>query len=194
VNPTETAAYLRHEIEPLPDEFSGPRHRAAVRLKDGTYLPCVVFQDKERQVDLALRRFEQTRHNPDNHRWVVSSFVTGASQLSEWEVDIVEHSPYAWDIPTLKQIGGETAMSWTAFVTEMRDGRMMPYGTSFSVEFFYLPVGYGFRDIARIHNGMLYSETFGLTPWTPDLHKQVEVYREKPYFTCYLAGLEQSGT
>lgn len=41
---------------------------------------------------------------------------------------------------SLKQIHGETVMSWTAFVVEMTDGRRFSYGSSFRFEFFDLPI------------------------------------------------------
>jgi len=38
-----------------------------------TYLPCVVFQSRGKQVDLAIKRFEQLRKEPDQYRAVTAS-------------------------------------------------------------------------------------------------------------------------
>jgi len=53
-------------------------------------------------------------------------------------------------------------MSWTAFVVEMKDGTRYSFGTSFCFEFFDLPEGYSYKDIAKIHSGMIYSPQQGL--------------------------------
>jgi hypothetical protein len=80
-------------------------------------------------------------------------------------------------------------MSWTAFVVEMKDETMYSCGTSFRFEFFDLPEGYSHSDIARIHSGMVYSKERGLAAFSMDALKEKHTYREKPFFTCYLAEL-----
>jgi hypothetical protein len=190
VNSIEVASYLRAKVTPLPDEIFGPRYRAAARLKDGSYLSCVVFQSRRRQVDLALRRFDQTRRDARDYQGVVEVFVAGASRLAECEIDTVETSPYAWPASLLAQIHGETAMGWTAFVAEMHDGTFASLGTSFSFEFFDLPDGYTAADVQRIHSGMVFSAELGLVPYAIELQSRLRVYRERSYFTCYLAGLD----
>jgi hypothetical protein len=151
----EIAAWLKRTIEPMPDRSYGDRYRASVFLKDGMYLPCVVFQSQDLQVELALRRFDQLRNQSAQYRAVVESFVASGSRLANYDIKTVEPSPFAWPLATLHTIDGETTMSWTAFVVEMRDGTLHTYGTSFSVEFFDLPHGYTYADIAQIHSGML---------------------------------------
>ena len=61
IKPDELAGFLKNNIEPLSDQIYGNRYRAAARLTDDTYLPCVVFQGRKSQVELALRRFDQLR-------------------------------------------------------------------------------------------------------------------------------------
>jgi hypothetical protein len=185
----ELTDFLRKNIEPLSDRIYGNRYRVAARLIDDTYLPCVIFQGKKSQVDLALSRFEQLRGQPSQYRMVVESFVAGESCVADYQLKMVEPSPFAWPIATLKQIHGETVMSWTAFVVEMKDGTMYSYGTTFCTEFFDLPQGYSYADIARIHSGMVYSQEGGLQSFSMDLMKQIQPYREKPFFTCFLNGL-----
>ncbi len=181
--------FLKSSIEPLADQIYGNRYRAAVRLTDNTYLPCVVFQSKKLQVELALRRFDQLRGQPGQYKMVVESFVAGGSHIADYEIKSVEASPYAWPLATLKKIHGETAMSWTAFVVEMQDGSMHSYGTSFNFEFFDLPDGYSFGDIAKIHSGMVYSKDRGLESFSIQSQELTLTYRERPFFTCYLKEL-----
>ena len=184
------ANFLKKEIEPLSDFIYGNRYRAAARLLDGTYLPCVVFQSKSAQLDLALRRFDELRSKPDQYRTVVETFVAGGSRIAEYEIKSVEASPYAWPLAILRQIHGETVMSWTAFVVEMKDGSMHSYGTSYNFEFFDLPDGYSFRDITAVHSGMVYStERRMIEPFSVSPQDSVQTYREKPFLTCYLSQL-----
>src|SRR5690348_1541652 len=186
IDQDQLAKFLKSSIEPLNDSIYGNRYRAAVRLLDGTHLPCVVFQSKKLQVELALYRFNQLQPQPSQYNMVVESFVANGSRIADYVISEVEPSPYAWPITVLKQIHGETVMSWTAFVVEMKDGTMHSYGTSFCFEFFDLPEGYSYKDIARIHSGMTYSPQQGLREFSLDSLQSGRIYREKPFFTCYL--------
>lgn len=141
----------------MSDQIYGNRYRAAVRLKDDTYLPSVVFQGRKSQVELAFRRFNQLQAQPQQYRMVVESFVSKGSHVADYEIKTVELSPFAWPLADHKQIHGETVMSWTAFVVEMKDGTLYSFGTTFCFEFFDLPHGYSYTDIARVHSGMIYS-------------------------------------
>lgn len=186
----ELKKFLYENIEPLEDAIYGKRYRAAARLTDGTYLPCVVFQSQKRQVELALRRFKQLVSSQREYKHVVASFVSKGSRLADWTIESVERSTYAWPVDLLRTIHGETAMSWTSFVTEMRDGSFHSFGTTFLIEFFDLPDGYSCDDIKNIQSGMVYSPARGLTPYSLDALKDARVYRERPFFTCYLDYLE----
>jgi hypothetical protein len=189
INPEELANFLKTSIEPLTDQIYGNRYRAAARLIDGTYLPCVVFQSRKAQVDLALRRFDQLRDQSEQYRAVVEVFAAGGSRVSDYEIKVVEPSPFAWPFEILRTIHGETVMSWTAFVVEMKDGTKHSYGSSFRFEFFDLPDGYSHADIAKIHSGMVYSQDLGLRDFSMELQKEIQPHREKPFFTCYLKEL-----
>jgi len=189
IKPDELAGFLKNNIEPLSDQIYGNRYRAAARLTDDTYLPCVVFQGRKSQVELALRRFDQLRNQTSQYRMVVESFVAGGSRVADYEIKAVEPSPFAWPPATLKQIHGETAMSWTAFVVEMSDGTMFSYGATFCFEFFDLPEGYLYSDIAKIHSGMVYSQERGLEAFSMGSAERIHIYREKPFFSCYLKEL-----
>ena len=186
----EIVAFLKANVKPLDDSIYGFRYRAAARLKDGSYLPCVVFQSKRKVVDLALRRFDETRRSSREYRGVVESFVTAGNRLADWEVASVEPSPFAWEIEILRTIQGETTMGWTSFVAEMHDGSYVSLGTTFSHEFFDLPSGYTHKDIKTIHSGVVYGAGVGLKPFAHELLSTSKIYREKPYFTCYVEGLD----
>ena len=189
MKPAEIRDFLQSNVEPLEDKIRGNRYRAAARLNDGLYLPCVVFQSKRRRVELALRRFDELRTKNEQYTRVVESFVASGSSIAYYEIGSVEPSPFAWPVSLLRTIRGETVMGWTAFVVEMADGSMHSYGTSFSFEFFDLPQGYSYSDILKIHSGAVYSQLLGLRPFSLDLSKQISPHREKPSFTCYLEEL-----
>jgi hypothetical protein len=139
---------------------------------------------------LALRRFKEVRWKPFEKKWIVETFVAGGSRVEEYDLKSVELSPYAWPLSILQTIHGETLMGWTAFVAEMKDGSMHSYGTAFTTEFFALPHGYTHSDIVRIHSGKQYSEAGGLQPFSVPPLTQIMPLRERPFFTCYLEGLD----
>ncbi len=194
MNADDLRKFLTENIEPLKDSIYGDRYRAAAYLSDGTYLPCVVFQSKKAQLELALRRFKQLRWKRSQYRRVVEAFVAGGSHVAEHDLKLVEISPYAWPLELLRTIHGETTMGWTAFVAEMNDGTMHSYGTQFNFEFFEPPEAYSFSDIGKIHSGMVYSQARGLHAFSAQsqvetVHSYGHSLRERPFFTCYLEEL-----
>jgi len=186
----QIAGFLSNSIEPLEDKIYGNRYRAAAHLRDGTYLPCVVFQSKQALVELALRRFSELRWKRSQYRAVVESFVSAGSMVASHDLRNVEVSPFAWPRGLLSEIHGETTMGWTAFVAEMKDGTMHSCGTQFNFEFFDLPAGYSYSDVATIHSGMVYSKDRGLEKFSMNALEEIQPYREKPFFTCYLEVLD----
>ncbi len=189
----ELTRFVRDNIAPLKHSIYENRYRAAAWLNDGTYLPCVVFQSKQAQVNLALRRFKELRWKRSQYEAVVETFVASGSRVAGYHIKAVEVSPFAWPAELLRTIHGETTMGWTAFVAEMKDGSMFSYGTQFCVEFFDLPTGYAYTDIQQIHSGMVYSKTRGLESFSADSCKETAdeythspCLREKPFFTCYV--------
>jgi hypothetical protein len=191
---SEILNFLRTQIEPLPDGIYGDRYRVAARLRDGTFLPCVVFQSKRKQVQLALRRFEDLRKEHTQYVQVVESFVASRTSVADYEIDGIEISPFAWPLSTLKKIHGETTMGWTAFVAEMNDGSYFNYGTSFRSEFFDLPNGYKHENIDRIHSGVVYLDSDGLQPFSIARAAAVRCLRKKTFFTCYLEDIDDNDT
>jgi hypothetical protein len=190
INQDALKSFLREKIESLSDATHGRRYRASVRLTDGTHLPCVIFQDRKYQVELALRRFKDLKWRKEEYKRVVGTFVSKGSHVSDWQIAEVSPSPFAWPLSLLKVIHGETAMSWTSFVAEMQDGSLHSYGTTFSTEFFDLPPGYKYEDIGNIKTGMVYSANRGLTNYSLDALNEAVVYRELIFFTCFVDGLD----
>lgn len=193
MNGTEIVQFLEANVEPIHDALYGPRYRASAQLTDGTDLPCVVFQSKRRLVDLALRRFEELKPTPSQHRNVVGSFVATGGNVDFYQLKHIALSPFAWPQSMLKTIHGETSMGWTAFVVEMNDGRFFSYGTSFNFEFFDLPKGCTYLDIKRIHSAVVYVEGAGIQPFALGHIQDISCFRERPFFTCYLDEIDPHG-
>jgi hypothetical protein len=104
---------------------------------------------------------------------IVRTFVTSGNRLNPYDIAHIEKSRYAIPLARLRDIQGETAMSWTQFSAVMRDGQEFAFGTTFLMEFFQMPDGYSGDDIVKIH-----SHAAG----NP-------VHRERPYFVCHVNGL-----
>jgi hypothetical protein len=187
-------------VEPIPDSIYGPRYRCSLALRDGTIIPCAVLQSKAKLVELAKRRIKEEMNGkgriggPDPYGQILSTFVAGGNRINDYDVASASPSRYAPPLALLRQIHGETTMGWTGWVFEMRDGRMFPYGSSYTMEFFDLPDGYGFEDVVKVHNhsflspgGALCSLERGArlpTDYTPD-----KLLRERIYLICNIDGI-----
>ncbi len=191
--------FLKSDVEPFLDSIYGVGFRCSAYLTDGTYLPCVMLRSAAPLAELALRRFEEEKRGigmfrsdkTDGYKKIVSHFVVGGNHVNHYDVAKVEPSPFAIPLSLLQQIEGETTMSWTGFALEMNDGKCFAFGTTFLTEFFSLPDGYSFADVARVHNhsyvskaGELRSLKQGMSPQPQD-YDASEVYRERPYFVCH---------
>ena len=182
-------------VEPLEDSIYGPKYRCALTLKDGTELPCAILQSKSKIVDLAKRRFKEEQSwkrklgGADSYGQIVSVFVTGGNRINDYDVVDAAPSRFAPPLALLRQIHGETTMAWTGWVFEMSDGRLFPYGSSFSMEFFQLPDGYSFDDVSKVHNHSFLSTSGELRTleqggMPPDDYDRTNLLRERVYFTC----------
>ncbi len=184
--------FARMSLEPVNDLTGSASYRCAAYLNDGLYLPCVVLAQADPWTDLAFRRFKQTSKEPTvwsvlsssplvptkEYRDIVKHFTTGGNRVNHFDVERLEESPYAIARERLAEIRGETSMAWTQFTVEMSDGSKHQFGTTFLTEFFQMPDGYVSKDIVKIHPH-------------PQLAPRAEgvVYRERPFFTCFLDGL-----
>jgi len=86
--------YLKNNIEPIEDNSYGQGYRASVYLRDGTYLPCVVFRSSSKIVKLAIRRFKEEKKAKGffnkisgmGYYNIVKSFVTTGNCLNEYDI------------------------------------------------------------------------------------------------------------
>jgi hypothetical protein len=195
--------FLKDNVEPLQDNSYGLGYRASVYLKDGTFLPCVIFRNPKTVVNLAIKRFkeEQTgksifnRSSGLGYYNIVKNFVTNGNCINDYDIDRVEKSKFAFPLTIQKQIQGETTMGWTGFAAKMKDGKIFGFGTTFLCEFFQMPDNYSVEEIVEIINhsyvlktGELRSHREG--PMTrPEEYKDAVVYRERLFFECYIDNL-----
>lgn len=188
------------KVEPLSDSIYGPRYRCSFILKDGTHLPCAVVQSKIKLVELARRRLNEemsgkgSMGGPDPYGQLLTSFVAGGNKVNEYDILSASPSKYAPPLSLLQQIHGETTMSWTGWVFEMKDGKLFSYGSSFRMEFFDLPEGYSFDDVTKVHNHSFVSENGSLVSLQrggrlPADYHRANIFREKVFFTCYINGI-----
>jgi len=172
-------SHVTRTIEPLDDRIHGRLYRCAATLTDGTHLPCVVIKNATKRVDLAIKRFEETRHDKTLHesagyRATVASFVCSGNIVNDYDIHALDNSPFALPIHLVSQIGGETSMGWTEFIGTMDDGVDFCFGTTFDAMFFNMPEGYIAQRLVKV------------VPSIRGERRHETVYRERPFFECYL--------
>jgi len=183
VDLAQIVAFAKQGIEPIESAAGMPAYRCSAYLKDGLYLPCVLLASAASQVALASRRFDETkaqeRSGKAGHGMrysdIVRTFAAGGNRLNDYDIERIEKSPFAIPLERLREVDGETSMSWTQFGAVMTDGKEFYFGTTFLTEFFQMPVGYSGEDIARI---------------IPHRKGDGALYRERPFFTCFTQGLD----
>jgi len=195
--------FLKDNIEPLQDSAYGLGYRASVYLIDGTFLPCVIFRNPKTVVNLAIRRFKEEQKGKSifstssglGYYDIVKTFVTNGNCINDYDIERVEKSKFAFPLTIQKQIQGETTMGWTGFAAKMKDGKYFGFGTNFRWEFFQMPDNYSVDDIVEIINhsyvlkaGELRSHREGEMT-RPEEYKDAVVYRERPFFECYIDNL-----
>jgi hypothetical protein len=189
--------YVSSGAEPFADSIYGDGYRCSAYLNDGTYLPCVMLRKCEPTAALALKRFDEERKDGgmfragNGYEQIVKHFVTNGNRVNNYDIARLEPSRYAIPLALLKQIDGETSMGWTGFVLEMRDGKLLQFGTTFLVEFFSLPDAYAFEDAVAVHSHSYVSVSGDLRSLKQDMSEQPadyapsQVNRERPYFVCF---------
>jgi hypothetical protein len=169
--------FLRSEVEPISDVNSKKAYRAAAYLRDGTYLPCVMFRQISDIVDLAIRRIAETKSEREedwyNYQMVIRSFVVTTNRVAFYDIARIEKSPYALPASILKKVwaAGETRMSWISFVGVMDDGKEFDFGSAYHVEFFDMPEGYAADRIVDV---------------IPHKNVGEQMLRDRPYFDCFV--------
>ena len=168
----EIVKYLNSHVEPVATSAWYKRiFRASAYLRDGIYLPCVIFTNTRDYLNLALHRLEKT--SGTEYSEVLKSFIASGNTLASDDIERVEISPYALPPSHLREIAnaGETAMGSVSFTAEMADGSEISFLSTFDIEFFDLPQGYSMDQIVRVHP-----------------HKSLagKPLRELPAFVCYI--------
>jgi hypothetical protein len=197
----EITKFIKGNIEPIQDNTYGAGYRVAVYLKDGTYLPCVVFRNPSPVVSLAIKRFKDeqsgkgifSRSSGLGYPDIVKTFVTSGNCVNHYDIAKVELSKNAFPLSILKQIKGETKMGWTGFVAKMKDGKQFAFGTDFYFDFFDMPEGYNPNDIREIINHSYIGKDGELKSYhSPDVYEVFNhdmVFHSKPFFECYVDNL-----
>lgn len=87
-------------------------------------------------------------------------------------------------------------MGWTGFIVKMKDSKMFNFGTSFLFQYFEMPEGYKQSDIAEIINHSYILNSGEIKSYRDsnisnqfEEMKSIRIYRERPYFECYLDNL-----
>ena len=187
-------------VEPIPDSIYGPRYRCSLTLKDDTLIPCAVLQSKAKLIELAKRRIKEEMNGkgmirgPDAYGQILSTFVAGGNRINEYDVAAASPSLFAPPLALLRQIQGETTMSWTGWVFEMRDGKLFAYGSNYTMEFFDLPKSYSFEDVVKVHNHSFLSRDGALRSLErgaalPPDYSPNDLFRERIYLTCNIDGI-----
>lgn len=193
--------FLKNNIEPIEDSLYGKCYRASVYLTDGTFLPCVTFRNPSAILDLAIRRFKEEKSGNSifskssgiGYKEIVKLFVTQGNCINDYDISKVEKSKYSFSIETLKNIKGETKMSWTSFVAKMKDGKQFAFGTDFYFYFFDMPENYCADDIVEIMNHKYIDDDNNLKSYHEsdvyDIFKKEMVLKSKPFFDCFIDNL-----
>jgi hypothetical protein len=126
---------------------------------------------------------------------IVKNFVASGNCVNEYDIERVEKSRYALPLSLQRQIQDETTMGWIAFAIRMRDGKYFGFGTTYHWEFFDFPDGYSAEDAVEIVNHSYVLQSGELrshkVPFieTPDDYKSAVIYREKPFFECFIESI-----
>ncbi len=201
--PEDIIKYLKDNIEPLEDSIYGPSYRVSAFLIDGILLPCVIFRNSKNLVDLAVKRIKDELNGKSvfksvsglGYYGIVKTYVTMGNRISSYDIATVEKSKFALPLVIQKQIRGETTMGWTGFAVRMKDGKYFGFGTSFRMEFFQMPDGYSTEDFEEIINHSYVLNTGELrshrdsSVTRPEDYKNTVIYRERPFFECYIDNL-----
>lgn len=98
--------FLKDNIHPLDDNAYGLGYRASATLKDGTFLPCVIFRNPEILVNLAIRRFKEEQSGKSifskssglGYREIVKTFVASGNCVNRYDISIVDKSRVAFPL------------------------------------------------------------------------------------------------
>jgi hypothetical protein len=195
--------FLKGNIQPFDDNAYGLGYRASATLKDGTFLPCVIFRNPTTLIDLAIRRFKEEQSGKSifskssglGYREIVKTFVASGNCVNHYDIAKVDKSRFAFPLDVQKQIKGETSMSWTAFVAKFKDGRHLSFGTTWNWEFFDLPNDFNAEDIVEIINHSYLLKTGEIVGHRSSFDRvtrkdeMAKIYSDRQFFECYVDNL-----
>lgn len=195
--------FLKDNIQPLDDNAYGLGYRASATLKDGTFLPCVIFRNPATLINLAIRRFKEEQSGESifskssglGYREIVKTFVASGNCVNHYDIAKVDNSRFAFPLDIQKQIKGETSMSWTAFVAKFKDGRHLSFGTTWNWEFFDLPDDFNAEDIVEIINHSYLLKTGEIVGHRSSFDRVTrkdemeKIYSDRQFFECYVDNL-----
>ncbi len=184
----EIMDFLSENIEPIEDGFYGKCYRAAVTLEGGIFLPCVVFSEAEKLIELAEKRLKDS----EPHQ-VLESFLLKRNTINFSSVEKIEKSRNAIPLETLRKVHGETLPSFTGFVLKMRDGKLFNFGTHFSADFFEVPDDFYFCDVQEVISNSFADEHGEIHEYrkfrlieVAEILKKNKIHFSMDYFTCYV--------
>lgn len=161
----EIIKFLKENITPLTNNYYGTRYRASVYLKNGTFLPYVLFSAEKKN-------------------------IAYDKNLDYKDIERVEKCKNAFSLEILKQIHGETLMSWTGFVLKMKDGKCFNFGTTFDFLFFDFPEGYSSSDIVEVINHSYIDKNNEIQEYRKHSIRElddIKIYHQiKDYYVCHL--------
>ncbi len=195
--------FLKENIQPLEDNAYGLGYRASATLKDGTFLPCVIFRNPATLINLAIRRFKEEQSGKSifskssglGYREIVKTFVASGNCVNHYDIAKVDKSRFAFPLDVQKQIKGETSMSWTAFVAKFKDGRHLSFGTTWNWEFFDLHDDFNAEDIVEIINHSYLLKTGEIVGHRSSFDRVTrkdemeKIYSDRQFFECYVDNL-----
>ena len=195
--------FLKDNIQPLDDNAYGLGYRASATLKDGTFLPCVIFRNPAALINLAIRRFKEEQSGKSifskssglGYREIVKTFVASGNCVNHYDIAKVDKSRFAFPLDVQKQIKGETSMSWTAFVAKFKGGRHLSFGTTWNWEFFDLPDDFNAEDIVEIINHSYLLKTGEIVGHRSSFDRVTrkdemeKIYSDRQFFECYVDNL-----
>ena len=130
--------FLKENSQPTNNSTLGPGYRASVTLKDGAFLPCVIFRTSSTCIDTVVERLKQEQaQNPNafksTYGEIVKAFITSGNRVNDSDIASVGKCRFALPLEIQNQIKGETSMSWNAFIASFKDGRKVSFGTTWSI-------------------------------------------------------------
>lgn len=182
----EILNFVKHHIEPTRWPI-GEVFRCSVRLNDGVYLPCVVIQEAQPYVEIAMERFDKIRKidagTSTTYKTMVESFICQGNQVNYYDIKDIMVSPYAIPADRLKDIKFEcdiinwTELPWTEFTAVMDDGKDFCFGAGYSTEFFEMPEGYTAQQIRKLAPAERED---------PRFKSKEGIFKVKPFFSCFV--------